>query len=629
MVYAVDSEGSTRTTAALTSAVDGWWTADIRLPHGSDYAFALDGGDPRPDPRSAWQPAGVHAASRVFDPERHLWRDAAWSGRDVRESIIMEIHIGTFTPTGTLDAAIDRLDHLVNLGIDMVELMPVAAFAGAHGWGYDGVALYAVQADYGGPAALQRFVDAAHQRGIAVCLDVVYNHLGPSGNYLDLFAPYFTDRHETPWGKAINLDDRGSSEVRRWIIENACRWCRDFHIDALRLDAVHALVDDSSRHLLAELAERIDALALELGRPLSLIAESDLNDSRMIESTAQGGLGMTAQWADDVHHAVHATMSGERHGYYVDFGGLDVLRHALTRVFVHDGGFSTFRGKNWGRPVPEGTDARRFVVFASDHDQIGNRALGDRPSARIDDDGLAIEATLILTSAFTPMLFMGEEWGARTPWQFFTDHQEPELAEAIRQGRSREFGGHGWTELYGGAVEVPDPQASTTMQQSRIDWSELDSPRHQRLLEWHRSLIALRRSEPALSSGKLDAVRVDIDPNERWLLVRRGDIRVIVVLSEAAVELEPGPNLDSGTYRDTGADTGAGADAGKGKGAGTVAGTDTDTDTDSDKRGPKVTTVLAAWKRDGLAIESSGRVRLPGRSATILRTGGFLCTGSS
>jgi len=576
LVFGVD-DGQSRVSVALEPADDGWWRSDRRLPHGSDYAFSLDQSDPRPDPRSAWQPAGVHAASRVFDAQRHVWADVAWSGRDVRESIIMEVHIGTFTAAGTLDAAIDRLDHLVELGINMVELMPVAAFAGNHGWGYDGVALYAVQAAYGGPAALQRFVDAAHQRGLAVCLDVVYNHLGPSGNYLDSFGPYFTDRHETPWGKAINLDDTGAAEVRRWIIDNACRWCRDFRIDALRLDAVHALVDDSPQHLLAELAERIDALAIELGRPLSLIAESDLNDTRMIEGTAHGGLGMTAQWADDVHHAVHATLSGERHGYYVDFGGLDVLEQALTRVFVHDGSHSTFRGKDWGRPVPAGTDARRFVVFASDHDQIGNRALGDRPSARIDDDGLAIEAALILTSAFTPMLFMGEEWGARTPWQFFTDHQEPELAEAIREGRSREFGGHGWTELYGGPVEVPDPQDSMTMERSRLDWAELDTPRHQRLLEWHRSLIRLRRTERDLLSGDLDAVRVDIDPHKNWLVVQRGDIRIIIVLADHALKI--------------------------------------------DLEAPAGTMILAAWKSDGLAIDGGDGLQVPARSATILRLG--------
>ena len=564
------------TRTPMSRAENGWWTADDPLSHGSDYAFALDGGDPRPDPCSAWQPDGVHAPSRVFDARRHDWDSEDWKGRDVRGAVIVEVHIGTFTPEGTLDAAIGKLDHLVELGADMVELMPVAAFAGEHGWGYDGVALYAVHEAYGGPAALQRFVDAAHGRGLAVCLDVVYNHLGPSGNYLAEFGPYFTSRHETPWGQAINLDDEGAREVRAWIVDNACRWLDDFRIDALRLDAVHALVDDSPIHLLAELAERVDWLAAELDRPLSLVAESDLNDARMIEPTSRGGFGMTAQWADDVHHAIHATLTGERHGYYVDFGELDVLEKALTRAFVHDGGHSTFRERDWGRPVPAGTDGHRFVVFASDHDQVGNRALGDRPSARLDDDGLAIEAALVLTSAFTPMLFMGEEWGARTPWQFFTDHREPELAEAIRRGRASEFGGHGWTELYGGDVTVPDPQDRATFEASRLDWSELEAPRHRRLFDWHRELIRLRREEDELGSGDLDGVRVERDETRRSLVVHRGALRVLVVLGEEALEF--------GTADEE-------------------------------------IVPLAAWKPDEVELVGGERVRVPGRSATVLRSG--------
>lgn len=569
------TEADDRIELPMQARHDNWWQADVRLPHGSDYAFSIDGGDARPDPRSAWQPDGVHAMSRVFDPTRHRWQDADWPGRDVRGAVIMELHIGTFTETGTLDAAIERLDHLVDLGVDMIELMPVAAFAGWHGWGYDGVALYAVHEPYGGPAALQRFVDAAHARGLAVCLDVVYNHLGPSGNYLGTFGPYFTDRHHTPWGQAINLDDEGAAEVRAWIIDNACRWFTDFHIDALRLDAVHALVDDSSVHLLAELADRVDWLSAECDRPLSLIAESDLNDSRMIEPTGKGGLGMTAQWADDVHHAIHATMTGERHGYYGDFGELDVLAKALTKVFVHDGGYSTFRERDWGRPVPRDIDGHRFVVFASDHDQVGNRAIGDRPSARLDDHGLAIEAALVLTSAFTPMLFMGEEWGARTPWQFFTDHQEPDLADAIRQGRAREFGGHGWTELYGGEVSVPNPQDPATFTASRLDWTELDAPRHQRLLDWYRTLIRLRREEPDLHSGDLRAVRVSFADDGAWLLVSRGTVRVVVVLADRTTTI----TVDS--------------DVG--------------------------TSVLASWGDVEPLPDTGSGMALPGRSVTILR----------
>ena len=374
----------------LERGEDGWWAppaGQAELAHGDDYAFAVDGSDPRPDPRSAWQPAGVHGPSRAFDTGVHTWSDAGWRGRDVRDAVVYELHLGTFTPGGTLDSAVARLDHLVDLGVGMVELMPVAAFDGEHGWGYDGVDLYAVHEAYGGPAALQRFVDEAHARGLAVCLDVVYNHLGPSGNYLDTFGPYFTEAHETPWGRAVNLDGPGAPGVRRWICDNTLRWLRDFHLDALRLDAVHALVDDSSPHLLAQLADEVAELSAEVGRPLSLIAESDLNDAAMVTPTADGGLGMAAQWADDVHHAVHTFLTGERQGYYADFGSPEVLAKVLTRVFLHDGEYSAFRGEVWGAPVPAGTDARRFVVFDQDHDQVGNRALGDRPSARLDEGG--------------------------------------------------------------------------------------------------------------------------------------------------------------------------------------------------------------------------------------------------
>jgi len=524
----------------LERADGGWWAAaDVALPHGTDYAFAVDGGPPRPDPRSPWQPAGVHGPSRTFDPGRFAWTDAGWVGRDVRGAVVYELHVGTFTPEGTLDAAVDRLDHLADLGVDVVELMPVAAFPGTHGWGYDGVALYAVHEPYGGPAALQRFVDAAHARGLAVCLDVVHNHLGPSGNYLAEFGPYFTDRHTTPWGEAVNLDGPDAGEVRAFLVDSALRWLRDFHVDALRLDAVHALLDDSPRHVLAELSDAVAALAAEVGRPLSLIAEDDRNDPRTVAPTAEGGLGMTAQWADDVHHAIHALLTGERHGYYVDFGTPEALATALTRVFVHDGGWSTFRGRPWGRPVPDGVDGHRFVVFASDHDQVGNRALGDRPSARLDAGGLAIEAALVLCSPCTPMLFMGEEWGASTPWLFFTDHAEPELAAAVRAGREAEFGGHGWADLYGGRVEVPDPQSPATVAASRLDWAELAAPPHARLLAWYRDLIRLRGRVPDLASGDRSTTRVAW--GDGWLLVRRGATAVAANLADAPRRVPAGP----------------------------------------------------------------------------------------
>lgn len=520
----------------------GWWQATQDLPVGSEYAFAVDSHPPRPDPRSLFQPRGPHGPSTVVDLESFTWSDHSWPGRDVRGAVTYELHVGTFTPTGTLDSAIERLPYLADLGVDLVELMPVADAPGSRGWGYDGVNLFAVHNAYGGPHALQRFVDAAHNHGLGVVLDVVYNHLGPSGNYLDVFGPYFTSAHETPWGRAVNLDQDGAHEVRRWICDNALMWLRDFHIDALRLDAVHALIDESPEHLLAQLARETAQLSRELGRPLSLVAESDLNDVTMITPVADGGLGMTAQWADDVHHAIHAWLTGERQGYYVDFGSEDALRKVLTNGFLHDGTFSTFRGKTWGKPVPSATDGHRFVAAASNHDQVGNRALGDRPSARLSPGELAISAALLLTSPFSPMLFMGEEWGANTDWRFFTDHAEPELAAAISAGRAREFGGHGWAELYGHAFEVPDPQDIATRDASVLNWSEVTQDHHARLLAWNRELLALRRSHPGLAAGDLTATSVIVHPTaatrpeERApLIIGRGQFAVLINPTEAPV----------------------------------------------------------------------------------------------
>ncbi|MFI2366663.1 malto-oligosyltrehalose trehalohydrolase [Promicromonospora sp. NPDC019610] len=537
---------ATGATLPMVADVGGWWASPRELPPGTDYAFSLDGGPPRPDPRSPWQPTGVHGPSRTFDARAHSWADGGWAGRDVRGAVVYELHVGTFTPEGTLDAAVGRLDHLADLGVDMVELMPLAAFGGHHGWGYDGVALWAVHEPYGGPAALQRFADAAHARGIAVCLDVVDNHLGPSGNYLGEFGPYFTDQHQTPWGAAVNLDGDGSAEVRAFVIEKALRWFRDFHVDALRLDAVHALVDDSPRHVLAELSDAVAALAAELGRPLSLVAESDANDPRTVTPTrgvfqGRAGYGMTAQWADDVHHALHTLLTGERQGYYVDFGTPETLAKALTGVFVHDGGWSTFRGKPWGAPVPADMDRHRFVVCSQNHDQVGNRALGDRPSRVLTPGALAVSAAVVLLGPFTPMLFMGEEWGATTPFQYFSDHEEPELAAAISRGRAAEFGGHGWAELYGADVEVPDPQALSTFEASRLDWDEASSESGRRMVELYRELVGLRRSEAAVASG--DSAGTSVSVQDGAVVMTRaaveggGRVDVVLVLEEGPVSV--------------------------------------------------------------------------------------------
>ena len=511
---------------AMEPREGGWWVSPRPLPAGTDYAYRLDDGEDLPDPRSAWQPDGVHGPSRVFDASRLEWTDDGWPGRDLLGAVIYELHVGTFTPEGTLDAAAQRLAHLAGLGVDLVELMPVAGFPGRAGWGYDGVDLWAVHEAYGGPAALARFVDAAHAAGIGVCLDVVYNHLGPSGNYLGRFGPYFTAVHETPWGSAVNYDQPGCEQVRAFVIDSALRWLADFHVDALRLDAIHEIRDDAERssavephpHLLAELSDAVASLSERLGRPLSLVAESDLNDAGVITPThadppfRMPSLGMTAQWADDVHHALHARITGESQGYYKDFAVPKALSRVYERAFLHDGSWSSFRGRSWGAPVPAGTDPRRFVVFGSDHDQVGNRATGDRPAASLSDGRLAAEAALILLSPFTPMLFMGEEWGTRRPFQFFTDHAETELAQAVTQGRRDEFASFGW-----GADEVPDPQDRSTVEASVLDWAALSSPAHARMLAWYRDLIALRR-------------RLRLAERARWPRLQEADDAIVLTV---------------------------------------------------------------------------------------------------
>jgi len=505
----------------------GWWQAPVALEHGARYAFRLDGGDPRPDPRSRWQPDGVHAPSAVYDHARFRWGDAGWTGRALPGAIVYELHVGTFTPEGTLDAAAGRLDHLVELGVTHVELLPLAAFDGPHGWGYDGVHLGAVHEPYGGPDALKRFVDRAHGAGLGVVLDVVYNHLGPSGNYLPEFGPYFTGRHETPWGAAVNLDAPGSDEVRRWIVDNACSWLRDFHLDGLRLDAVHALKDERSPHLLEELSAEVDALAVALNRPLFLVAESDQNDPRLVTPREAGGLGVHAQWSDDFHHALHTLLTGERRGYYADFGSIATVAHTLTHVFLHDGRWSSFRGRRHGRPVEvTRTPGWRFLGYLQDHDQVGNRATGDRLSASLTPGRLAIGAALVLTAPFTPMLFMGEEWAAGTPWCFFSSFPDPDLARAVSEGRRREFASHGWD-----GSEVPDPQDPATFASSTLDWSEPAREPHAWMLAWYRRLIALRRQRAELADPRLDRVRCDVDEQARTLVVHRGGLRVAVNLA--------------------------------------------------------------------------------------------------
>ncbi|MFI5812981.1 malto-oligosyltrehalose trehalohydrolase [Streptomyces sp. NPDC051643] len=515
----------------------GWWTGDAEARDGTRYGFAVDDGPVLPDPRSRRQPDGPDGLSAVVAQDRYAWR-ADWAGRPLQGAVLYELHVGTYTPGGTLDSAAERLGHLAELGVTHIELMPLCPFPGQHGWGYEGVSLWAVHEPYGGPEALKRFVDRAHELGLGVVLDVVHNHLGPSGNHLPAFGPYFTDTHQTPWGSAVNLDAPGSDEVRAFLVGSALAWLRDYRLDGLRLDAVHALRDTRALHFLEELSTAVDTLAADLGRPLFLIAESDLNDPRLISSREEGGLGLHAQWNDDFHHALHTTLTGEAQGYYADFARapLAALAKTLTSGFFHDGTYSSFRGRRHGRPLDRTrVSAHRLLGYSQTHDQIGNRAQGDRLSASLSPGQLACAAALTLTGPFTPMLFMGEEWAAGTPWQFFTDHTDPGLAEAVRRGRRREFAAHGWAE-----EDVPDPQDPATRERSCLDWSEPEKALHARVLAWYRDLIALRRRHPDLSDPDLAAVRIAHDEGARWLALRRGDVRVAVNLGKEAAGIPLG-----------------------------------------------------------------------------------------
>jgi maltooligosyltrehalose trehalohydrolase len=516
---------------AMTRGDDGWWRATVDAAPNARYGFLLDD-DPTvlPDPRSPRQPDGVHARSQLWEPGAATWSDGDWAGRSVEGAVIYELHIGTFTPAGTFDAAIEKLDYLVDLGVDFVEVMPVNSFSGTHGWGYDGVLWYSVHEPYGGPDGLVRFVDACHARGLGVLIDAVFNHLGPSGNYLPKFGPYLSSA-SNPWGEGINIADADSDEVRRYILDCALRWMRDFHADGLRLDAVHALVDTTAIHILEELSAETDRLSQQVGRPLSLVAESDLNDPRLITLREDGGYGLTAQWDDDIHHAIHAAVSGERQGYYADFGSLATLADTLRRGFFHAATYSSFRGRRHGRPLDTTKiPATRLLAYTCTHDQVGNRALGDRPSQNLTFGQLAIKAAMVLGSPYTAMLFMGEEWGSSRPFQFFSSHPEPELARATAEGRKKEFAEHGWD-----ADEIPDPQDPRTFQRSKLDWDEPGVGEHAQLLCTYRKLIALRRTETDFADPWLEHLDVDYDEEKRWITMRRGSFVVACNLGTETV----------------------------------------------------------------------------------------------
>jgi len=545
--------GSRSVPVPMERGAGGWWAISVdEAGPGSDYTFKINGGIPRADPRSAHQPQGVSGPSRLVDHAAFAWSDTAWRGLPLAGSVLYELHVGTFSAEGTFDGAIAHLGHVAGLGADAIELMPVAEFSGDRGWGYDGVDLFAPHHAYGGPDGLKRLVDAAHDHGLGVVMDVVYNHVGPAGNYLPEFGPYFSARHRTNWGPAVNFDGPGSDEVRRFVIDNALMWLRDYHCDGLRLDAVHAIADDSATHILEALATEVAALEAHLGRTLSLIAESDRSDPRFVRGRDAGGYGLDAAWADEFHHALHATLTGERDGYYEDFGPLPLLAKALRQAWVYDGIYSPHRGRVHGRPVT-GLTGGQFVVAAQNHDQVGNRAAGERLAALVSDGRLRVAAALLLTSPFVPLLFQGEEWGATTPFQYFTGHPDPELGRKVSDGRRAEFAAFGWNRS-----RVPDPQDPATFERSRLRWSEMDSERCGSLLDWYRRLIALRRRVPALTDPRLDRTRTDCDPAAGWLVVRRGPVAVAVNLGGGAWTFPAGPGAgllaasDSGIYQRSG-----------------------------------------------------------------------------
>jgi len=514
----------------------GWWSVSVQDARpGTDYGFLLDDDwKVYPDPRSQRQPYGVHGASQVYDQAAFAWSDRGWDAPPLALGVVYELHVGTFTQAGTFDSAIERLDYLVELGTTHVELMPVAAFPGGYGWGYDGASLFAVNELYGGPDGLKRLVDACHARGLAVLLDVVYNHFGPVGNYSGRFGPYLTDKHRTPWGGAVNFEDWGSDEVRRFFCDNALMWIRDYHIDGLRLDAVHEFVDRSAVHFMEQLADEVKDLSARLGRRLVLIAESDLNDPRVVTARKIGGYGMDAQWSDDFHHALFALLhsGGREKGYYVDFGSVAKLAKALTKTFVQDGTYSRYRGRNHGRSV-EDLSPHQFLGYIQTHDQVGNRAIGDRVEQIVGMDRAKVAAGIVLTAPFVPMIFQGEEFAASTPFQDFADHEDPEMARAVKEGRRGEFAAFGWKP-----EDIPDPERVETFQRSKLRWDEVHEGRHEEMLEWYRRLIALRRGSPALNDGEPGQTKVSFDEERRWLVVERGAVTVMGNLGTETVELD-------------------------------------------------------------------------------------------
>nr|WP_295922526.1 malto-oligosyltrehalose trehalohydrolase [uncultured Dyadobacter sp.] len=499
----------------LNAAEYGYWLLHTTaLRPGDLYAIRLDGGEPLPDPATRYQPEGVHGASCAFDPHSFTWTDADWQGIPIKSYIIYELHTGTFTPEGTFGGIEQKLDHLEQLGVNAIEIMPVSQFAGERNWGYDGVFPYSVQASYGGPAALQQLVNACHRRGIAVILDMVYNHLGPEGNVLGQFGHYFTDKYHTPWGDAINFDDAWSDAVRQYFVQNALMWFRDFHIDALRLDAVHAIKDFSPVHILQEIHVKTDALSRETGKPYQLIVEMDLNDTRFVKPVAAGGYGMDAQWIDEFHHALRVSSGQEKSGYYADFDPITSLAKSFRDAYVFDGIYSDHRKRKFGMKA-DGIGGEQFIVFSQNHDHIGNRMLGERTSQLVSFEMQKLLAGAVFISPFVPLLFMGEEWSESNPFQYFVSHTDEKLAEAVRKGRKSEFAAF---HLEG---EAPDPVSPLTFQNSTLQWELPEQEPHQAMLRYYRHWIRLRKSEQVLRACDRDGLSVEAFPEKELICIQR------------------------------------------------------------------------------------------------------------
>lgn len=523
-------------TIPMTQTDGGWWIADREPQVGDRYGFELFDGTEWsktvPDPRSQYQPDGVHGLSEVISPD-FAWSDDAWTGRILPGSVIYELHVGTFSPSGDFDGVIERLDYLKDLGVTAVELMPVQPFGGNRNWGYDGVLWHAVHSGYGGPTGLKKLVDACHNAGIAVYLDVVYNHFGPDGNYNGMFAPY-TAGGSTGWGEVVNINGPDSDEVRRYILDSVTRWFEEFHLDGLRLDAVHSLDDNGAFPLLEQMTVASETIAAATGIPRSLIAESDLNDPRLVTSREAGGYGMHGQWVDDIHHALHTLVSGERNGYYSDFGDTATLASTLEQVFHHTGQVSTFRGRSHGREIRRDvTPASRFVTYTTTHDQTGNRAVGDRPSMNLTPAQQLLKAAVIYCSPYTPMLFMGEEYGATTPFAFFCSHTDDELNRLTSEGRTREFARLGWDP-----ETIPTPSEESTFTDSKLDWAF--TPEQEAILEGYRTLLRLRRE---LGMSQPDLLSMEISHGPEWISMANGGGILVANFSDSDVEVPFGGEL--------------------------------------------------------------------------------------